>query len=50
MKHEKYMDKIEVWQCPAGNGWFITIGGLMDTDAGYFKTENQARAHTWFYK
>lgn len=39
------MAKIEIWNHPAGYGWFINRNGLQDCDAGYFKTEALARAY-----
>lgn len=30
------------WKCPAGNGWFFDIDGLIDLDSAYAKTEKAA--------
>ena len=33
---------VTVWKCPASSKWFVNVLELMDTDLGYFKTEDQA--------
>jgi hypothetical protein len=37
--------KTEYWKCPAGHGWFIARDGLMDCNAGYFKSKDAAKAY-----
>lgn len=48
VKHWRHMGirVIELWKHPAGFGWFATIDGLQDTDAGYFATEWECRDAT----
>lgn len=36
------MTPFQIWQDPGNHKWFIEFNGLMDTDAGWFDSKEEA--------